>query len=128
VSEKAGAGWTVLIVDDEPDILLGTRLLLEEAGYTVLEAHGGKEALVVVERARPDAMFLDLRMPGMDGWDVLEALRSNSSIADFPVIVFSAHADPAAVEKSRRLGASAYVRKPFRSADLTRALHEVLPA
>jgi CheY-like chemotaxis protein len=128
VSEKASTGCTVLIVDDEPEILLGTRLLLEEAGYSVLEAHGGREALEVVERARPDAMFLDLRMPGMDGWDVLEALRVNSSIEDLPVIVFSAHADPAAVERCRQLGASAYVRKPFRSADLTRALHEVLPA
>ena len=126
MSEKTGAGSTVLIVDDQPEILVGTRLLLQEAGYSVLEARGGEEALAVIEQSRPDAMFLDLRMPGMDGWDVLEALRQDSTISDLPVIVFSAFADPAAVERSRQLGARAYVRKPFRATDLTRALHKVL--
>jgi CheY-like chemotaxis protein len=117
---------TVLVVDDEPDILLATKLLLQDAGYRVIGARGGEEALQLVDAEQPDAMFLDLRMPGLDGWDVLEELRARSAIQSLAVIVLSAHADPRAIERSVELGARGYVRKPFRGADLTRALDEVL--
>jgi CheY-like chemotaxis protein len=118
----------VLVVDDEPDVLLATRLLLQTAGYSVLEARTGEEALALVEEAEPDAMFLDLRMPDMDGWDVLEELGARGHLERVPVIVLSAHGSPGRVERSVELGAKAYVRKPFRKADLTRALDAVLDA
>ncbi|HEX8855304.1 MAG TPA: response regulator [Thermoleophilaceae bacterium] len=117
---------TVLLVDDEPDILLAARLLLEDAGYAVIEASGGQDALDLMGKTKLDAVFLDLRMPGVDGWDVLEELRGRSTVTRLPVIVLSAHADPSAVERSVALGARGYVRKPFRAADLTRALRTVL--
>jgi CheY-like chemotaxis protein len=118
----------VLLVDDEPDVLLATRLLLQTAGYSVLEAKTGEEALALVEEGKPDAIFLDLRMPGMDGWDVLAELRARGYLERIPVIVLSAHGSPGRVEQSLELGAKAYVRKPFRKADLTRALDAVLDA
>jgi CheY-like chemotaxis protein len=117
---------TVLLVDDEPDILLATRLLLEQAGYAVLEAEGGQEALQLAELRTVDAIFLDLRMPGVDGWAVLEELQTKGGSSRVPVIVLSAHADPSAIDRSIELGAKGYVRKPFRADELRRALESAL--
>ena len=117
---------TILLVEDEPDVLLAARVMLEAAGYTVIEATGGREALEIADKVGVDAVFLDLRMPGVDGWAVLEELRAKSTTSRLPVIVLSAHPDPSAVERSLELGAKGYVRKPFRAADLTRALEAVL--
>jgi two-component system response regulator ResD len=116
---------TVLLVEDEPDVLLVARLMLEEAGYAVIEARGGEEAIELAETAKVDAVFLDLRMPGIDGWGVLEELRASGTIFRLPVIVLSAHAEPSAIERSFELGARGYVKKPFLASDLTRALEAV---
>jgi two-component system, OmpR family, alkaline phosphatase synthesis response regulator PhoP len=116
---------TVLVVEDEPDLLLLARRMLEELGYAVIEAPGGEEALELAENQEVDAVLLDLRMPGMDGWAVLDQLRATGTISRLPVIVLSAHADPAAVKRSAELGAKGYVKKPYRVADLTRALEAV---
>jgi CheY-like chemotaxis protein len=113
---------TILLVDDEPDVLLATRVMLETLGYGVIEASGGEEAVELCEKEHMDAVFLDLRMPGLDGWGVLERFRANRTSSRVPVIVLSAHADPSAVERSAQLGAKGYVRKPFHAVDLTRAL------
>jgi two-component system, OmpR family, response regulator VicR len=96
---------------------------LENAGYFVLDAKGGEEALALMDEAKPDAVFLDLRMPGTTGWDVLEelAVRGNA----VPVIVLSADASRGGVERCLELGARAHVRKPFRGDDLTSALRAV---
>lgn len=116
----------VLVVEDEPDVLLGARLLLQDAGYSVLEARTGEQALAVVEEVEPDAVFLDLRMPGMDGLVVLQELGARGYVDRIPVIVLSAHGSPERVERSVELGARAYVRKPFRKDDLIHALDAVL--
>jgi len=110
----------VLIVDDEPDVLLAARLLLEDAGYSVHVASGGEAALALIDEAKPDAVFLDLRMPGMTGWDVLEVLAAKSS--PVPVIALSADGGRGGAERCLELGAKGYVRKPFRGVDLTSAL------
>src|SRR5437867_8186727 len=94
---------TVLLVDDEPDIVLVARVLLEQAGYRVIEASGGKEALELLETQEPDVMFLDLGMPGTDGWGVLEELRRRDM--QLPVIVLSANAHPSTLERTRKPGA-----------------------
>ena len=117
---------TVLLVEDEPDIRLMARLMLEHSGYSVIEAGGGEEAVELAENAKVDAVLLDLRMPGMDGWAVLEELRAKGTISRLPVIVLSAHADPSAIRRSVELGAKGYVKKPFRVADLTGALEAVV--
>ena len=117
---------TVLLVDDEPDVLFAARLLLEDAGYGVIATDRGVQALEFAEQWKPDAVFLDLRMPDLDGWAVLEELHAKSETSRMPVIVLSAHTDPSAVKKSLELGARGYVEKPFRSGDLTRALDAVL--
>jgi CheY-like chemotaxis protein len=117
---------TVLLVEDEPDVMFAARLMLEDAGYAVIEATGGADAVELAAKTSVDAVVLDIRMPGMDGWAVMEAFQAEGSISRVPVIVLSAHADPSAVERSAELGASGYVRKPFQAADLTRALEAAL--
>jgi DNA-binding response OmpR family regulator len=117
---------TVLVVEDEPDILLAARVMLEAEGYTVIEASGGREALEAAAKTSVDAVLLDLRMPGVDGWAVLKELRARRASSGLPVVILSAHPDPSAVERSIEFGARGYVRKPFRAADLKRALEAVL--
>ncbi|HUE28736.1 MAG TPA: response regulator [Solirubrobacteraceae bacterium] len=117
---------TVLLVEDEPDVRFATRLVLEDAGYAVIEAREGQEAIERLETTKVDAMFLDLRLPGIDGWRVLEDLRARSGGSLPPVIILSAQADPSAVTRSVGLGAVAYVMKPFHAADLTQAVAAVL--
>jgi CheY-like chemotaxis protein len=114
---------TVLVVDDEPDILMAAGLMLEAAGCTVIEAGNGEEALelAVKEKADVEAIFLDLRMRGLNGWGISEQLRANG-VSRLPVIVLSAYCDPVAVEKSAELGAWGYLSKPFRADDLRRIL------
>ena len=116
----------VLVVEDEPDILLATRLLLESKGYAVSEADSGAKAIEMVESQQPDVMLLDLRMPEMDGWETLQQLRASGRLNGLPVIVLSAHASNQTVERALELGACGYVRKPFDIADLTLALEKAI--
>jgi len=90
----------ILIVDDEADIRLLARLVLEGAGYDVVEAADGTEAIRILGDPGIDAMVLDLRMAPVDGWAVLEHLQALARVPGLPVVVLSAHADPA-MEASR---------------------------
>ena len=101
----------VLIADDNPDILILLRTNLRAAGYESLEAGNGQIALERIAEDRPDVVLLDLMMPVLDGWGVLEALRGNTDAP--PVIVVSASDSSANVERARELGVAAYVTKPF---------------
>ncbi len=79
----------VLVVDDEADIRLIARVVLTSAGHEVIEASSGEAALEHLEERRPDAILLDVRMPGMDGWQVLDRVRNERG--DLPVVVFTAN-------------------------------------
>lgn len=82
---------TVLVVDDEPDVRLVARVILQAAGYEVEECVSGEDALSHLEAAPvPDAVLLDVRMPGIDGWEVLRRLRNNPTSERVPVVVFTA--------------------------------------
>lgn len=104
-------GAHVLIVDDEPDMLMLLRLLLEGEGYRTSLAGDGVTALQRVRDERPDLVVLDVMMPVLDGWGVLENLRLS---ADPPrVILLTAKSTERDHERARQLGADAYVHKPF---------------
>lgn len=100
----------VLIVDDEPDVLLLLRITLEAAGLQTGLAADGDEALQRMRRERFDAVLLDLNMPVLDGYGVLEALRADPSAP--PVVVLSAWTGAAARQRALGLGAVAYLTKP----------------
>jgi CheY-like chemotaxis protein len=117
---------TVLVIDDEPDILMLLRIDLEREGFRVLDARSAEEAATSLRVDEPDAMLLDLRLPGQDGWSLLEELRSSGRLERIPVIVISAHADPSAAERAMAMGCRGYIEKPFDSDDVIAALNRVL--
>jgi CheY-like chemotaxis protein len=103
----------VLVVDDEPDVLLLCRLNLEQRGHEVLEALDGGTALEHAREEEADLIVLDLMLPGMDGYQVLQALRADERTASIPVLVLTAKSLQADRERSRQLGAAAFLTKPF---------------
>jgi DNA-binding response OmpR family regulator len=117
---------SVLVVDDEPQARTMLRLILARAGFEVLEAQDGYEALAEVDRALPDAMILDIMMPGIDGFEVCERLRGDERTADLPIIMLSAKADPKSISRGLSLGANEYLTKPVTPDDLTRHVRIVL--
>ncbi len=113
----------VLIVDDEPDILLMMRLTLEAEGFETALAADGEKALEHLARDVFDVMLLDVMMPVLDGWGVLERLPEIAAAP--PVIVVSAKSAAEDVARAKQLGAAQYVTKPFAFTDLKRVIDEV---
>ena len=105
----------ILAVDDEPDILRLLNRILESAGYDVALATNGALALDLLEKSHPDLVLLDIRMPELDGFQVLGLIRQRSAV---PVIMLTANRDVTAVRDALGLGADDYVRKPFRTPEL----------
>ena len=106
----------ILVVDDEPDILLLHRLNLEGAGHEVLLAADGMKALDRIDTDRPDCVVLDVMMPVLDGWGVLEALQGQTDPP--PVLVVSAKSATADIEHALSMGANGYLAKPFNAQTL----------
>ncbi|HJQ73130.1 MAG TPA: response regulator [Actinomycetota bacterium] len=103
----------VLVVDDEPDVLLLCRLNLQQRGHELLEAADGSTALEIARDRHPDVIVLDLMLPGISGYDVLEALQRDAETTNIPVLVLTAKSLRADRERSHGLGASAFLTKPF---------------
>jgi CheY-like chemotaxis protein len=103
----------VLVVDDEPDVLLLCRLNLQQRGHELLEAADGSTALEIARELHPDVIVLDLMLPGISGYDVLEELQRDTETTSIPVLVLTAKSLRADRERSHGLGASAFLTKPF---------------
>lgn len=106
-----GAPLKVLVVDDEPAIRRFLRTSLSAQGYTVSEAEGGRAALDQLRRRSPDILVLDLGLPDIDGFDIIEQLRGQGSA--IPIVVLSSRSDETGKVKALDLGADDYVTKPF---------------
>ena len=116
----------ILLVEDEADLLLAMRILLEGHGYAVIDATTGADGLRAVERERPDLVVLDVGLPDVDGLDVLAKLRERP-LADQPVVVMlSAHASGHTAAKARELGCDRYVTKPFDPDELVETIESML--
>lgn len=116
----------VLVVDDEPDVLLLCRVNLEFEGYQVTEAADGEEALERVREDRPDVILLDVMMPKMDGWQVLSALKSDDDLKDIPVVMLTAKVQDQDQIRGWSQGVADYVTKPFSPLALSQVLEDVL--
>ena len=114
---------TILVIDDEVQILRLLRITLEAAGYTVFEADTGRLGLSEVPRCQPDAIVLDLGLPDMGGLDVLRQLREWSKVPVLVLTVLAAERDKVAALDA---GADDYLTKPFGSAELTARLRAIL--
>lgn len=117
----------VLVVDDEADILLIVRAVLRAAGHDVLDADTGEEALELLDRIEPDVVLLDIRLPGIDGVEVLKRIRETARFDRIAVIMLSAHSSETIAEQCTDLGCQAFVRKPFNNRDLLTSIDNVGP-
>jgi response regulator NasT len=114
----------IVIADDEAVIRMGLRTMLEEKGYRVVgEAGDGTRALDLVEKVRPDLVFVDIKMPGLDGLAVAETLARTQKV---PVILLTAYGERNMVDRARRAGVMGYLMKPLREADLVPAIEVAL--
>ena len=115
----------VLIIDDEILIRKTTALLLKKLNIDAVTAANGMEGIAMAESEKPDYILLDISMPGMDGWSVLERLKADGQLRKIPVVVFTAGdfslSDKLALEK----GASAVCRKPFQPHELLKILDDL---
>lgn len=116
---------SVLVVDDEPQVVWMLRFSLEAEGYQTISAADGRGALERIRRNRPKVVLLDIMMPVMDGWSVLEELRTLPVEERPRVVVVSARASVRDREKAVELGADAFVAKPFNMDDLLGVVHEL---
>jgi DNA-binding response OmpR family regulator len=115
------AGKRVLLVDDELTILRVISIKLRISGYHVVTAPGGQEALNLIKTESPDIMLLDVIMPGIDGFEVLQQLRTFSKL---PVIVVSAR--PENAQKALSLGANEFLAKPFDVDEMVKRIERLL--
>jgi CheY-like chemotaxis protein len=119
---------TVLIIEDEIHIRRLTITVLEMAGYRVIEASSGPQALALVKATPPDVITCDISMPMMDGYEVLETLKSQPDTAHIPVIMLTAIGQEKDTIRALELGAADYITKPFSSTNLIETIERQLAA
>lgn len=117
----------ILIVDDEPNILLSLEFIIQKAGYKVLSAKNGLEALELVQTWNPDLILLDLNMPKLDGLEVCQNIRQNSHLNELKMIMLTVKGRIVEKEKGIALGADAYISKPFSTLDIIKEINHLVP-
>lgn len=113
----------VLVIEDEPDTVMLLKHILRTAGYNVLGAYSGQEALKKFSEVKPNLVLLDLMMAGMDGWETYSYLRQMS---DVPVMVISAISNKEEIVRALRLGVDDYITKPFVNAEVVARVEAIL--
>lgn len=116
----------ILLVEDNEEILEATAEILELKGYEVATAENGERGLELAKSNPPDLIISDIMMPRMDGYDMLDALRSEASTAMIPFIFLTAKAQKTDILRGAASGADRYLTKPFSMADLLKNVQEVL--
>lgn len=117
---------TILIADDEPNIVISLEFLLEREGYRVLVARDGQDALDAMARKQPDLVLLDVMLPRLSGYDVCQRIRDNPAWAGVKVLMLTARGREVEIAKGLALGADAYVTKPFSTRDLLQQIRRYL--
>ncbi len=118
----------ILVVDDQAEIRDMTVLVLGEAGYRVLAAASGVEALRAARREPFDLVLLDINMPGMDGWETLRLMRADDALTGTPVVMFSVKSEVRDKVHGMQEGAVDYITKPFGVDELVERVRKVLSA
>ena len=116
----------VLVADDDEDILLLVTTRLKRDGFEVVSARNGIEAVALAEQHQPAVAVLDVGMPGLDGLEVLAAIRGIESLKDTRVLLLTAKAQESDVRRGYDSGADAYVKKPFSPAELSTRVRALL--
>lgn len=126
LTDESDSLGNILIVDDLPEDLFVLSQLLSQRGYKVKKAIDGETALLAVQAIQTDLIFLDIKMPQMDGYQVCQELKTNPETQDIPVIFISALDEIANKDKAFRVGGVDYVTKPFREQEVLARLETQL--
>ena len=118
--------YQILIVDDEPNIVVPLQFLMEQNGYDVIIAQSGEEALESIARYTPDLILLDIMLPGIDGFEVCQIVRLKPEWQSTKIIFLTAKGRDVDIARGMVLGADAYVTKPFSNADIVDKVRELL--
>jgi DNA-binding response OmpR family regulator len=116
----------ILVVDDDQVIQQLLKVNLELEGYAVDVAEDGEEALELFDERRPNLVLLDIMMPRLDGWEVCRRLKEGEDSADVPIVLLSARAQEADVQRGTEMGVAAYVTKPFDPIQLLDLVADIL--
>ncbi|MCG7981673.1 MAG: response regulator [Candidatus Thiodiazotropha lotti] len=119
-------GGEILVVDDEPNIVLSLEFLMKKAGYSVTTANNGVDALSTIKQLRPDLVLLDVMMPRMDGYEVCQAVRGDPELSSVRIIMLTARGRDVERDKGMALGADDYVTKPFATQELVEKVKSLL--
>lgn len=125
---NARSGTRVLIVDDSPTVVTVLRKLMQQNDYRTFEAYSAEEALELVQRERPELIFLDIVLPGMDGFSALRALRRDPITKDVPIIMISGNAQATEQFYVQRIGADDFMKKPFSRAEVFARIERLVDA
>jgi CheY-like chemotaxis protein len=117
---------TIMVVDDEPELVTIVSLILEKRGYNVRCAYSGQELFAGLEEQKPDLIILDIMMPQMDGLEVLTLLRDNPGTASIPVILLTAKMQYENILGGYKTGADFYIPKPFTKNQLLDGVNSIL--
>jgi CheY-like chemotaxis protein len=123
---KQGQGYTILVADDEAEVVNLVRMMLEMEGYSILAACDGQQAVKRARADQPDLILLDVRMPKMSGLIVLDRLRENPQTVGIPVIMLSVVTTYPEVRMALNKGAVAYLSKPFELREMVRLVGDIL--
>jgi putative two-component system response regulator len=116
----------ILLVDDEPEIRFLTRRMLEKEGHSVTEAENGEMALRMLQKDKPDLILLDVRMPGLNGWEVCRRIKADDKTKSIPVVMFTVRTSEEDIQKSVDYGANAHINKPFDKEELLELVENML--
>ncbi len=123
----SGAGPMVLIVDDDAKMREYVRVNLEMEGYAVREAGSADEGLAVLDESTPDLVLLDVMMPEVDGWEMLQRVQERHGVGAIPVIMFSGKVDEPVADEAASRGAQGFIGKPFNPQELIDQTKQLLP-
>ncbi len=116
----------VLVVDDDPYILMSLEFLMKKNGYDVLVARNGIEALALVDKQKPDVILLDIMMPDVDGYEICKYIKKSDKLKHTKVVFMSAKTKETDIQKGYDLGAALYITKPFSTRDLVKKIKELI--
>lgn len=116
----------ILIIDDVPEIITLIRMMLQKAGYEVIEAESGKAGLEILKKDRVDLVLLDVVMPGMNGWEVCRRIKADEELRKIPVVMFTIYDNREDVMRSHECRADAHLNKPFSREELLDVVRRLL--
>ncbi len=116
----------ILVVDDDPYILMSLEFLMKKNGFDVMVARNGTEALELAGKQVPDIVLLDIMMPDVDGYAICKHIKSSKKLKEAKVVFMSAKSREADIKKGYELGASLYITKPFSTRQLLKQVQELI--